>query len=46
MDVQADLSLCWVHMSEGAFSHIVVHIILTPTVIQVFADCFWKARLP
>ena len=26
MDVHADLSLYWVHMSEGTFSHVVAYI--------------------
>ena len=25
-DVQADLSVCWVHMSESTFSHVVTQL--------------------
>ena len=29
-DAQADLSLCWAHMSEGTFSHIAAQMSLGP----------------
>ena len=33
MDLQADICLCWVHMYEGTFSHIVFH-----SYINIFFD--------
>ena len=26
VDAQTDLSICWVHMSEGTFSHVAAHL--------------------
>ena len=34
MDVQADLSHHWVHMSDGTFSHIVAGIFLEPVMVN------------
>ena len=34
MDVQADLSFCWTHMSESMFCHVAAH-----TVSIQFIEC-------
>ena len=33
---QADLSLPWIHMSKGTFTHVAVYVSLTGTVIKTF----------